>query len=441
MSAALPPQAVPATGTAGRPQDPGSAHRAATPRGLATVPFFTPGTLVLLGLAAIGALFGAWRLLFGLGSVTNLDQDHPWGIWIALDVASGVALAAGGFTTSALAHVFHRERYHAVVRPALLTAMLGYTFVVIGLLFDLGRYYNVWHPMVMWQGNSVLFEVGMCVMAYITVLYLEFLPIVVERFRDGVRLPGPLRRLERPAEALLRLSGRVLDRVLFVFILLGVVLSCLHQSSLGTLMLIAPTKMHPLWFTPVMPLMFLLSAVMVGYPMVVLESLLAARSFRLEPEMAVLAPLARLIPLFLGLYLALKAVDLVLRGAHVYLLDGSAPAYCFLAEMVLGVAVPMVALLFRRVRRSPALLLASAGLVVAGVVLNRLNVFLVAYRPLYSEAPYVPAIGEIAITVGLTSALVLVYRFVVMNFPVIAGQPRSPARPSGPAVSTETAQP
>ncbi len=141
----------------------------------------TPGVLVLLGLALTGLAFGLKRFIFGIGSTTNLDQQHPWGLWIGIDVASGVALAAGGFTSAFLAHVLHRERYHAIAQPALLTAMLGYTFVVIGLQADLGRYYNVWHPLIMWQGNSVLFEVGMCVMCYLTVLYLEFAPIACER--------------------------------------------------------------------------------------------------------------------------------------------------------------------------------------------------------------------------------------------------------------------
>ena len=174
-----------------------SSHGAPRPVG---VKFFTPGTKLLLGLALAGLAAYAYRLLAGIGAATNLDNQYPWGIWIAIDVASGVALAAGGFTTAALADIFHKEKYHVIVRPALLTAMLGYTFVVIGLLADLGRYYNVWHPMLpsMWQGNSVLFEVGMCVMIYLTVLYIEFLPVVVERFRGRVNQGSALRSVGSP---------------------------------------------------------------------------------------------------------------------------------------------------------------------------------------------------------------------------------------------------
>ena len=214
----------------------------------------TPGVLLLLALTFIMFCVAVARFVFGgLGAITNLDQQHPWGLWIAVDVATGVALAAGGFTTAALAHIFHREHYHAITRPALLTAMLGYTFVGIGLMFDLGRYYNIWHPSLpmMWQGDSVLFEVGMCVMCYLTVLYIEFLPIICDRFEDDLRFPT----LSRICAFL----NRTLNKVMFLFIIAGVVLSCLHQSSLGNLMVIVPSKFHDLWDTPICSLLFLLS--------------------------------------------------------------------------------------------------------------------------------------------------------------------------------------
>ena len=384
--------------------------------------YFTTGTRILAAIAGIGMAVYLYRLLAGLGAVTNLSDQYPWGIWIAIDVACGVALAAGGFTTAALVHIFHREEYHPVVRPALLTAVLGYTFVVIGLLADLGRYYNVWHPMVpsMWQGSSVLFEVGLCVMAYLTVLYIEFVPIVVERFQGRVRLPGPLIAFNRPVEFLITLSGRTLRRVMSLFIIAGVVLSCLHQSSLGTLMVIAPTKMHPLWYTPVSPLLFLLSAFAVGFPMVIFESLLASRSFGMKPEMHLLSSIARFIPVLLGLYLAAKIIDLTLRGAWPYLFEGSAASVMFAIEILGGVVAPLVLLSIRRVRQSVGGLFTGAVMVVLGVALNRINVFLVAYKPLYADRPYFPSVFEIALTSGLIALLVLVYRAAVMIFPVIA---------------------
>jgi Ni/Fe-hydrogenase subunit HybB-like protein len=393
--------------------------------------FFTRGTLALAALAAIGMAGYAYRLLFGLRAATNLSNAYPWGIWISIDVASGVALAAGGFTTAALVEIAGRDRYHRLLRPALLTAMLGYTFVVIGLLADLGRYYNVWHPLlpVMWQGSSVLFEVGMCVMIYLTVLYIEFVPVVVERFKGRVALPGPLRLLNRPVEGLLGLANRFLHRFLVVFILAGVVLSCLHQSSLGTLMLIAPTKMHPLWYTSISPLLFLLSAIAVGFPVVIFESLLAARSFRLPSEVPLLSNLARFTPILLGLYLAVKIVDLTLRHAWGYLTDGSIESIMYLIEMLGGVIAPIVLFSIVRVRRSARGLLTGASLAIAGVLLNRIDVFLVAYHPHFAARPYFPGPLEIAVTVGLVSLLVLVYRACVMIFPVVA--PEGPPEAHG----------
>ncbi len=376
----------------------------------------TPGVLVLLGLALTGLTFGLKRFIFGIGSTTNLDQQHPWGLWIGIDVASGVALAAGGFTSAFLAHVLHRERYHAIARPALLTAMLGYTFVVLGLQADLGRYYNVWHPMIMWQGNSVLFEVGICVMCYLTVLYLEFAPMACERLMAEEKRFGRLSRLAKFA------YGK-LEKVMFVLIIAGCTLSCLHQSSLGNLMVIAPSKLHPLWWTPFSPLLFLLSAIAVGFPMVIWESLVAAWSLKLKPEMEVLGPLGRFVPFTLGLYLTAKLADMVWRGTYVYLGEGSLQSTCWLIEMAAGVVIPLVMFASGRVRRSPRLLLLAASLVVLGVVFNRVNVFLIGYHPPYATRAYFPSVGEFAVTIGLFAALMLCYRVIVTYLPVIS-QPK-----------------
>ncbi len=373
--------------------------------------FFTPGVLLLLALMGIGLVFGAYRFLFGLDAATNLDQQYPWGLWIAVDVAGGVALAAGGFTSAFLIHILRRHHYHALARPALLTAMLGYTFVCLGLQADLGRYYNVWHPLIMWQGNSVLFEVGMCVMCYLTVLYLEFAPIFAERFIHDDSHPR-----------LSRLAGLVhgkLERVMFLLVIAGCVLSCLHQSSLGNLMVIAPSKVHPLWWTPISPLLFLLSAIAVGFPMIIFESLWASWSLGKKPEMHLLSPLARFVPWVLGIYLALKLGDVAWRGAYVHLLPFTTQSVCWLAEVGLGVAAPMVMLALPQVRRSPRWLFAAALLVVGGVLFNRVNVFLIAYTPPFATRPYVPAISEFAVTIGLIAALVLCYRLIVAWFPVL----------------------
>jgi Ni/Fe-hydrogenase subunit HybB-like protein len=386
--------------------------------------FWTPGVVVLAVLMAAGALAMAARFIGGIGYVSNLSTARPWGLWIGVDVASGVALAAGGFTTAFLAHILGRHTYEPVVRPALLTAVLGYTFVVIGLLVDIGRSWAIWKPMVFWNFNSVLFEVAMCVMFYLNVLYIEFLPVVAEQYRGRVNLPGPLAVLNGLVESFLSLADRVLDKIMWVFIIAGVVLSCMHQSSLGSLMLVAPTKVHPLWYTPILPLLFLTSAIAVGYPMVVFETTLATSSLKRDGEMRVLAPLTRITIYLLGLYMALKIGDMVVRGTYVHLLAGTAQTNAFLVEMILGVIVPWLMLLSERVRRSRRALFIACSMIVGGVLLNRVNVFVVAYTPPVSEASYFPAVGEILITVGLIATLMFIYRFLVTHLPVLSAPAR-----------------
>ncbi|MCL5028566.1 MAG: Ni/Fe-hydrogenase cytochrome b subunit [Bacteroidetes bacterium] len=382
--------------------------------------FFTPGVFVLVILALNGLAFLAGRLIFGIGAVTNLNNQYPWGIWIGIDVAAGVALAAGGFTTAALSHVIHKEQYHDIIRPALLTAMLGYTFVALAVSIDIGRWYYIWHPLIMWNGNSALFEVGICVIMYLAVLYIEFLPVVTERFIGKVRMKGIFSILNKPLDAILRILDKGLSKTMFIFIILGVVLSTLHQSSLGTLMIIAGPKMHPLWQTPVLPLLFLLSAISVGYPMVIFESILASRSLGLKAEMNVLSELGRMVPPILGIYLAFKIGDMVIRGSFVYLTEFNTASVMFVIEVLFGVIVPLRMFLSEAVLKSKPLLFVASVLVIFGVLLNRINNFVVAYTPPYSYGPYFPSIGEISVTVGFISLLVLAYRFIVLNFPVMS---------------------
>jgi len=391
-------------------------------------PFWTPGVLMLVFFMAAGAVAVAARFIGGIGYVSNLSTARPWGIWIGVDVASGVALAAGGFTTAFLGHIAGRHTYEPVIRPALLTAMLGYTFVVLGLLVDIGRSWAIWKPMFYWNTNSVLFEVAMCVMFYLNVLYIEFVPIVAEQFKGRVNLPGPLGLLNGLVDRILVLADKILDKVMWVFIIAGVVLSCMHQSSLGSLMLIAPTKLHPLWYTPVLPLLFLMSAIAVGYPMVVFETTLASTSLKLDSEIHVLGPLTRITIFLLGLYLALKAGDMIVRGTYVYLLNGSVQSNAFIVEMLFGVIIPWVMLLLPGTRRSRRMLFIACAMVVGGVLLNRLNVFVVGYTPPVSGATYFPAVGEILVTTGMIATLMFLYRLLVTYLPIL--------QPSGQEVSS-----
>ena len=383
----------------------------------------TPGVWTLIALVLVGVAFGFYRFIFGLAASTNLDQQHPWGLWIAMDVGSGIALAGGGFVTAAVAHIFHRHRYHAVARSALLTALLGYTFYVPGLLADIGRWYNIWHPTLpsMWQGNSVLFEVGICVMLYLTVQYAELTPIVCQR------LLGDQWTTRRPrVRRLVQFTHHVLEKILPALLIAGVMLSTFHQSSLGNLMVIAPTKLHPLWWTPWSPLMFLLSAMMVGFPMVIFTILFASWCLEREPEMDALAGLTqRFVPVFLSLYLVTKVADMIWRGTRVYLLDGSYEGVLWSAEILLGVIVPLAMCLSSRVRRSPRLLGATALLVIGGVILNRLDVFVLAYHPPYAQRVYVPSLTEFMVSIGLIAALMLTYRLAVTYLPILEPRPKA----------------
>ncbi len=382
--------------------------------------YFTPTVIVIAVIAAIGLLFVLARLIFGIGAVTNLSNEFPWGIWIGIDVAAGVALAAGGFTTAALGHIMHKEEYHLITRPALLTAMLGYTFVAVSVGIDLGRYYYIWHPLIMWNGNSALFEVGMCVMIYLTVLYIEFLPIVTERFIGRVNLPGFFKRFNVSLDKLLRALDRGLDKTMFIFIIAGVVLSCLHQSSLGTLMIIAGPKMHPLWQTPILPLLFLLSAMSVGFPMVIFESYLTSKSFGLKPETNIMANLGSMVAPLLGIYLSFKLGDMVIRQTFVYLTEFNTASVMFVIEIVIGVVVPLRLFLSPQIQKSPMGLSIAAFLVIFGVFLNRLNNFIVAYNPPYVFQSYFPSIGEISVTAGFIALEILLFRAFVMIFPIVS---------------------
>jgi Ni/Fe-hydrogenase subunit HybB-like protein len=362
---------------------------------------------MLTALMAAAALTLILRFAFGLGMVTNLDNAHPWGIWIGIDVAAGVALAAGGFTTAFLGHILGRHYYEPVTRPALLTAALGYTMVAFAVFVDLGRSWAIWKFLVFQNHRSVLFEVGICVMTYLLVLWIELLPAVAARLGRRVRLLGWIDRGVR--------------KTMGAFIILGVVLSCCHQSSLGSLMVIAPTKLHPLWYTPWLPLHFLLSAIAVGFPMVVVETGLATRSLHLDSEMPVLVPLSRLAAAALGVALVVRLGDFVARESHLFI-DGSGASISLLVELVLGGVLPLIMLLIPAVRRSRGGLFVAAALVVLGVLINRINVFVVALSPPFAEHAYVPAAGELIITAGSVAALMFLYRAAVTYLPILSAR-------------------
>jgi len=372
----------------------------------------TRGMIVLGALAAFGLVCGVYRFLFGLQASTNMNQQYPWGIWIVADV-SLIALAAGGFVTAGVVHVLNRRRYAFLVRPALVTAMLGYTCACILLAADLGRYYNIWHPILpsMWQGNSALFEVGMCVMCYLIVLYTEFAPVFCERFASNPQ-----------QSKLARVSAfmhRALERIMPGVIIVGITISCLHQSSLGHVMVLLPSKLHPLWWSPILSLLFLVSAVTVGLPTAMFVTIWASRCTGRPVAIGPLARLARPLPLLLALYLALRLGDMVIRETYHLFLPVTLESLMFLIEILGGFVVPLLMLLSSRVRRNSTLLAVACLLIMGGVILNRTNVYWIGFHPVHAAVRYVPSFVEWSFTIGVVAGLVLIGRAIIGHFDVL----------------------
>jgi Ni/Fe-hydrogenase subunit HybB-like protein len=334
---------------------------------LTRLPKFTFWRVVLLVILSAGFYSTLLRFTKGLGAATHLTDRFPWGLWIGFDVICGVGLAAGGFTLAAIVYVFHLRRFHPILRPSILTAFLGYALVAVALLYDLGKPYNIWHPLIMWNPHSVMFEVAWCVMLYLAVLALEFSPAIFERFR-----------MQQPL--------KLLKAIAIPLVIVGVLLSTLHQSSLGSLFLIVPSKLHPYWYSPLLPLFFFISAVGVGMAMVIFESNLSARAFGREIEMPLLAALGRAMAVILGMYGILRLQDLWRRGALVHLREPSTETVLFALEIALGVIIPLFLLLLRRVREEREGLFAAAVLVITGFLLNRLNVSITGPRVLRPRA-------------------------------------------------------
>lgn len=354
----------------------------------------------MIWIAAAGFILA--RLFWGLGASTALSDLTPWGLWIGFDVMSGVALAAGGFTLAATVYVFRLERYRPILRPAILTALLGYTLVIIALMIDLGRWYNIWHPLVMWNPHSVMFEVAWCVMLYTTVLFLEFSPVVWERFHIGW-------------------AQKLLHKITLPLVIVGVVLSTLHQSSLGSLYLIFATKLSPLWYSPMLPVFFFTSALAVGMSMVMVEASLSAKAFKRPLENDLLASLAKPAAIVLSVLLAIKLADLTLRGMLPRLFTPSLSSMLIWLELGVGVMVPLAIFLTKRGREDPQLRFRAATLVVAGVLLNRMDMAVFGFYD-YTSAygtTYFPSIGEWTITLAIVAAGVAAYAAVVKFFPVL----------------------
>lgn len=362
---------------------------------------------VLVGLMALGFGVAMVRYVSGIGAISNLNDGYGWGLWISFDLLCGVALAAGGFVTATAVYIFGLEKFRPIVRPAILTAFLGYLMVAVALLVDLGRPERIWYLIIYWNVKSVMFEVGWCVMLYLTVLALEFSPMLWERLRLE-----PFRRL--------------IQAIVIPLVIAGTTLSTLHQSSLGSLFTIVPDKLDRLWYTPLLPLMFWMTAVAVGPAMVILESTISSRVFRRGLEIDLLGSLAKVIPVALAAYLGVKIGELIATSEFGLVFKGNLYSGLFLTEMIVGVILPMVLFSLPAVRRSSGWLLVGAILVIGGVIMNRFDVSLAGLsRP--PGVGYFPAWSEFAVTIAIIAAGVSAYGLVARYLPLFGEHPHAEA--------------
>ncbi len=375
--------------------------------------------VVLWGIAGVGLATVAHRMVYGLGATTNLSDPVPWGLWKGVGVIAGIAMGAGGFVLTGVIHVFRLHRYHALVRPAVITALMGYGSAATMLLFDIGLPWRIWHPIVYWQIHSPLFEVAWCVMLYLTVLSLEFTPIVLERFQYWRSL-----------------AAWMVKWLSLPLAILGVMISTLHQSTLGTIFLITP-QLHPLWYSPIQHLLFLTSAAGLGMTVIMAEFMIVPWLYRKPADVPMLSSLARAICYTLWAYFALRLIDVVfLTGSISQVLSGSWESVAFVLELAFSVLIPCVLLLVPRVRTTAAGLLSCAALIIMGFVFERSVVSGIAMLRA-SGADYFPSWSEFGLYGGILAGAGLFFLFAVEEFaiwtPKLVGEQLRPPLPADTA--------
>jgi len=376
-----------------------------------------PLVLVLLAFMGIAFVIAMVRYASGIGAISNLGNSYPWGLWISFDLFTGVAISSGGFLMAATVYIFELKQFKPLLRPSILTAFLGYIMVVIALLVDLGHPERIWYMMIHMNPTSVLLEIGICVMTYLAVLAIEFAPVVFE----GLKWQK---------------FAHIIHRFIMPFVILGVVLSTLHQSSLGSLLLIQPAKLYPLWWTPILPILFFISALSIGLSMILLESSLSALYFHRGLETHLLEKLARVIPIVLAVYALVRFGQLAIAGDLQYLFISGLMSFLFWTEIIIGVLTPMILFSIKRVRQSRKGLLAGAVIVLFGMTLNRFNVSWFAvqhpdpitYLPTFmSNVHYIPSLPEVFLSIGIFSAGILAFGLAVKYLPVFEDEePHNP---------------
>jgi len=371
-------------------------------------PLWTRPVTVLAGIFGVGLLIVAYRLVFGLGAVTALNNGYSWGAWKVLSVIVFTAYASGGYAVAMLVYVLDRQKYHSLVRTAMLTSAVGYTAGVITLGVDIGRPWNFWRLSMPtgWNLHSVLLEVAVCISTYIIFLWLEMAPPILESWHAGER--SGLKRFADRATPLL-------EKALPWIVAMAIVLPSMHQSSLGSLMLLAGPRLHPYWQTPLLPLLFLLSCWLLGYAFVIVASMLSSLAWRRPLSMDALSSLARVMAWVIFTFTVVRLVECLTRGQ---LLIVPFTGYSVLVLVELGLPLAAALALTRAARPTPQRLFIGACAVLFGGGLYRLDTALVAFMP-GAQFHYFPSVGELLVTAGFTSAAILAYIVTVKLVPIL----------------------
>ena len=364
---------------------------------------WTPATIVMVVLIILGGAVALYRMMFGLGAATNMNDGYPWGFWLGMDVLGGVAMAAGGCIIACAVYIFNWKKYRPIVRPAILTAFLGYLMAVAAIFLDIGHPFRLPHPMFMWQYHSVMWVVAMHVIFYTTTLALEFSPMLFERLG-----------WEKARSAV--------GKVMVGAVIFGVMLSTLHQSSLGAVFLIAPSKMSPLWWDTKMPFHFLVSAVAMGLSMVSFETMLSGKFLQHKVDKEIFYGLARGVLIVLSFYLLLKLYQLFVVASPKMAFDGSVEGNMYLLEMLIGVIIPIGILSVKKYRTNVNTIFSVNMLVITGVMLNRMNVCLFSMESYntWRGSFYSPSWTEFMVSLGIVALGVFLYKMSAKHLPLFS---------------------
>jgi Ni/Fe-hydrogenase subunit HybB-like protein len=367
------------------------------------IKMWTPNTVVLFLFIIIGTAVAIYRMAKGLGASTNMNDMYPWGFWLGFDVLGGVALAAGGFIIATAVYLFNWKKYKPIGRPAILTAFLGYLMAIVALFLDIGHPFRLWHPSIMWQVHSVMWIVAIHVILYTTTLAIESSPMFFERFGMKNALNS-------------------VQKIMVGVVVFGVMLSTLHQSSLGAVFLIAPAKMSPLWFNSMLPYLFLISCIAMGMAMVSIESMLSAKAFKHDIDEEIYFGLARGTLNTLVIYLILKLFFLFRDAGIGAIFDGSLEANMYIIEMAVGVIIPILILASKQNRRNLKSILSVNILVIVGVLVNRLNVCLFSMQSYTTSkgATYFPSLIEFLVTLGVIALGIFLFKMAAKHLPLFA---------------------